>query len=409
MAKNRPALVLSGLGVAGIFGLAVLGVITAGPATGQVNQQPAAVVTADPTTGEVGTFILLDGTGSTDPDGTIVTYSWDFGDGTPSVAGSLAEAGQVFHSYGANGVYTVRLTVTDDQGANGDPAGSAATVTVTIGTVTTTTTTLPATTTTTQAGSVSGSQLYAANCAACHGASGAGGIGPSLQTSTFSTGATVSAVASGVGSMPGFSGSLSLAEIDAVSVYSVGLQSAAAPATTTTTQAMVVRDPGPGDGADAYAANCAACHGADGEGGIGPSLQASSFDLDATVEVIANGVGTMPGFSGGLSGEQITEVAVYSIAFQGGAVAEEDTGSPGEEPTGDLPTGEGTLAIQPSKYVEFDAEPSSVPLAAGVELGIALASMATLGLLVYWEVRRVRKADAASGGSATESFNPDNL
>jgi hypothetical protein len=30
----------------------------------------------------VGERIAFDGTGSTDPDGTIISYQWDFGDGT---------------------------------------------------------------------------------------------------------------------------------------------------------------------------------------------------------------------------------------------------------------------------------------------------------------------------------------
>ena len=43
------------------------------------------------------------------------TYEWDFGDGTPYVSGTLSPT----HSYGDNGVYTVTLYVTDDEGAVG--------------------------------------------------------------------------------------------------------------------------------------------------------------------------------------------------------------------------------------------------------------------------------------------------
>lgn len=222
--------------------------------------------------------------------------------------------------------------------------------------------------------------------------------------------------------MPGFSGSLSQAEIDAVSVYSVGLQSGTGAtttteATTTTTQAGVAIDPLTGEGATTYAANCAACHGAAGEGGLGPSLQTSLFDLDATVDAIANGVGVMPGFSDGLSGDQITEVAMYSVSFQSGPGAANDSGSIDGEPTGDLPgEGAGTpsgddriVAIQPSRYVELDTDRNSVPLAQGVELGLALASMGLLGLLAYWQVRRTRRADAGSGGTTVDSADSENL
>ncbi|SLM31512.1 exported hypothetical protein [Desulfamplus magnetovallimortis] len=48
---------------------------------------------------------------ASDPDGTIVSYVWDFGDGT---SGSGEE---VTHSYSASGLYNVTLTVTDDKGA----------------------------------------------------------------------------------------------------------------------------------------------------------------------------------------------------------------------------------------------------------------------------------------------------
>ena len=54
----------------------------------------------------------FDGSGSSDPDGTIASYSWDFGDN--SAAGSGVSP---THAYAAAGTYTVKLTVTDNQGA----------------------------------------------------------------------------------------------------------------------------------------------------------------------------------------------------------------------------------------------------------------------------------------------------
>jgi subtilisin family serine protease/chitodextrinase len=55
----------------------------------------------------------FNGSGSSDGDGSIVNYAWNFGDGG-SAAGSTAS-----HTYAAAGTYTVGLTVTDDDAATG--------------------------------------------------------------------------------------------------------------------------------------------------------------------------------------------------------------------------------------------------------------------------------------------------
>ena len=61
----------------------------------------------------IGEEISFDGSASTDADGTIASYSWDFGDGN-TAAGVTAS-----HIYGDVGDYTVTLTVTDDDGDSG--------------------------------------------------------------------------------------------------------------------------------------------------------------------------------------------------------------------------------------------------------------------------------------------------
>ncbi len=84
------------------------------------NQPPIADAGPDQTIilGESANF---DGSGSSDPDGTIAAYSWSFGDG------SSGTGARVIHSYAAAGRFTVTLTVTDDFG---DSASDATVVTV---------------------------------------------------------------------------------------------------------------------------------------------------------------------------------------------------------------------------------------------------------------------------------------
>jgi len=72
------------------------------------NQPPTAIISA-PAFGIEGVALTFDGSGSSDPDGNIVSYDWDFGDG------SAATGVSVTHTYSA-GIYTISLTVTDDFG-----------------------------------------------------------------------------------------------------------------------------------------------------------------------------------------------------------------------------------------------------------------------------------------------------
>ncbi|MTD12744.1 PKD domain-containing protein [Nakamurella sp. YIM 132087] len=60
-----------------------------------------------------GLTAAFNGSTSTDPDGTITAYSWNFGDGVTD----LTSGATVSHPYAAAGTYQVSLTVTDDKGA----------------------------------------------------------------------------------------------------------------------------------------------------------------------------------------------------------------------------------------------------------------------------------------------------
>jgi cytochrome c551 len=92
------------------------------------------------------------------------------------------------------------------------------------------------------------------------------------------------------------------------------------PSTTTTTRPTTTTTTAPPpDGAAIYAANCAVCHGADGSGGVGPSLQGIGqvHTVDELVQVITNGRGAMPAWRNTLSTAQIRAVATYVSQIPG--------------------------------------------------------------------------------------------
>lgn len=75
------------------------------------NSPPTASFTFSPSSPDTGENINFDASGSSDPDGSITSYAWDFGDGNTGT-GQMTT-----HSYSSSGTYTVTLTVTDDEGA----------------------------------------------------------------------------------------------------------------------------------------------------------------------------------------------------------------------------------------------------------------------------------------------------
>ncbi len=76
-----------------------------------VNQPPVAAFTFDPASPGPGRPITVDASGSVDADGTIVSYSWTFSDGTAATGRTAT------HSYPNPGTYWICLTVADDAGA----------------------------------------------------------------------------------------------------------------------------------------------------------------------------------------------------------------------------------------------------------------------------------------------------
>jgi len=77
------------------------------------NQPPTAALVCPPS-GNAGQSLAFSASGSSDPDGAIVTYEFDWADGTPKTTGASATAN---HTFNAGGTFTVVLTVTDNGGA----------------------------------------------------------------------------------------------------------------------------------------------------------------------------------------------------------------------------------------------------------------------------------------------------
>jgi len=74
---------------------------------------PRAEFTAEPRFDYPPLVVTFNGGASSSPNGAIVSYAWDFGDGSSGAGVSLT------HTYSEKGVYTVTLTVTDETGKSG--------------------------------------------------------------------------------------------------------------------------------------------------------------------------------------------------------------------------------------------------------------------------------------------------
>ena len=84
--------------------------------TGSVNRPPTSAVSATPTAGRAPLSVLFDGSASSDPDGTLVSYRWDFGDGSAPLT---ASGPTISHTYTRTGTFRATLTVRDPGGLSG--------------------------------------------------------------------------------------------------------------------------------------------------------------------------------------------------------------------------------------------------------------------------------------------------
>lgn len=104
-------------GIADIAGISIQNVDPAGIGfdslchdTEGVPGYPPVCLAGGPYSGDAGVPIQFDGSASYDTDGTIVSYEWDFGDG------STGSGPTPLHTYAEDGEYDISLCVTDDEG-----------------------------------------------------------------------------------------------------------------------------------------------------------------------------------------------------------------------------------------------------------------------------------------------------
>jgi PKD repeat protein len=79
---------------------------------------PPVAEAGGPYSGRVGEPVAFDGSGSTDPDGSVVSWDWDFGDAETG-SGAVLD-----HTYDQPGSYTATLTVADNEGDTDSDAAS---------------------------------------------------------------------------------------------------------------------------------------------------------------------------------------------------------------------------------------------------------------------------------------------
>ena len=69
-------------------------------------------------------------------------------------------------------------------------------------------------------------------------------------------------------------------------------------------------------GQQLFAENCATCHGADGQGAVGPRLAGTVTqrfpNIDDQIALVTNGTGGMPSFKSKLTAKEIQEVVEYT-------------------------------------------------------------------------------------------------
>jgi mono/diheme cytochrome c family protein len=198
-----------------------------------------------------------------------------------------------------------------------------------------------------------GAELYAENCAVCHGAEGEGRVGATLNQDWPSIRpdlAMRSVITQGVDGSPmpafgmEFGGPLNETEIDALVAYistwdsgDVFVFPIDTPTPSSGLTPIVDVEGDPVNGAYLYASNCDVCHGDQGQGRIGAVLAQDwpSIRPDLAIkETISDGVdgSPMPAWSmasgGPLTDSEINDIVAYILSWENTDVSVNPTQSP---------------------------------------------------------------------------------
>ena len=199
-----------------------------------------------------------------------------------------------------------------------------------------------------------GARLFAENCAVCHGETGEGRVGATLDKDWPSIRPDLrlrSTIVNGISGTPmvpwgqATGGPLSDQEIDALVAYILTWESGGTriigPTPTFAPRPVITSIPNvdgdPNQGAQLFDQNCAVCHGPDGQGRIGAALAKnfSSIRPDLAVKsTISNGIAgsPMPAWSqakgGPLTEQEINHLTAYVLSLAENPVVFEQPAQP---------------------------------------------------------------------------------
>jgi len=178
-----------------------------------------------------------------------------------------------------------------------------------------------------------GKEAFTEKCSICHGVGAQGFIGPSIAGVNWGTAglhAIVRGGLGGYGSMPAFNAdAVTDKNIADIAAYLAVLRSEASPpaspapspapappasATSAASAAPLISSGDPIRGHQIYMENCAACHGAGAQGGVGPNLHGEQArkDTAAAIAWIKNPRLPMPKlYPNPLSEQDVDDVAAF--------------------------------------------------------------------------------------------------